>query len=279
MHIKKQKGVDKLKVAFWSNLHGQNGTTSNMLATSIMSVLLHNSKVFLGQTHYNLNNLEAPLLTVSNNDKKTYFMNIGIDAVVRAIKSTYLDEEIIENSTLSYMNRKLVLLPSTVKSNGKIYEEDLDVTIISILQAVKKCHDIVFLDVNTRDNEITNKILEDVDCVVVNLSQNLSVLNDYEENFLEEFKRKNLIYIFGNYNPDSRYSLGNLRKSYTWLKSKSIGLIPYNFEFMDSMSDGKIIPFFYKNFNNEINDPNYYFIQEVKKTTNLIHGLRMKSRG
>ena len=278
MHIKKQKGVDKLKVAFWSNLHGQNGTTSNMLATSIMSVLLHNSKVFLGQTHYNLNNLEAPLFTVSNNDKKTYFMNIGIDALVRAIKSTYLDKEIIENSTLSYMNRKLVLLPSTVKSNEKIYEEDLDKTIISILQVVEKYHDIVFLDINTRLNDISNKILDDVDYVVVNLSQNLSVLNDYEENFLGEFKKKNIIYIFGNYNPDSTYSLVNLRKSFTWLKSKNVGLIPYNIEFMDSMSDGKIIPFFYKNYNNEINDSNYYFIQEVRKTTNLIHSLKMKNR-
>lgn len=278
MHIKKQKGEDRLKIAFWSNFHGQNGTTSNMLATSIMSVLLHNSKVFLGQTHYNLNNLEAPLLTVSHNDKKSYFMNTGIDAMVRAIKSTYLDKDIIENSSLSYMNKKLVLLPTTIKSNKKIYEEDLNSTIISILQAVDKCHDLVFIDVNTRAHDITNKVLEYVDYVVVNLSQNISVLNDYEENFLEVFQNKNIIYLFGNYNPDSSYSLVNLRKSYSWLKSKNLGLIPYNTEFMDSMSDGKIIPFFYKNFNNEANDPNYYFIREVVKTTNLIHGLRTKNK-
>ena len=125
VHIRRRKGGCKLRIAFWSNFHGQNGTTSNILATSIMSVLMYNSKIFLGQSHYNLNNLENPLLLVSSRDKKAYFMNSGIDAMVRAIKSTYLDEETIENCTLAYMNKKLTLLPSTVKSNNEIYEEDL----------------------------------------------------------------------------------------------------------------------------------------------------------
>ncbi len=276
MHIKRQRGVGKLKVAFWSNFNGQNGTTSNMLATSIMAVLLDKSKVFIGQSHYHLNNLENPLLLVSKRDRKAYLMNVGIDAIVRAIKSTYLDEDIIENCSLSYMNKKLILLPSTVKSNYGIYEEDLDKTIISILQAVNKYHDMVFMDVNSRQNSITNKILDNVDLIVINLSQNLTVLNDYEENFLSQFQNKNVIYVFGNYNPDSLYNIKNLKKRYSWLKSKNVGLIPYNVEFMDSMSDGKIIPFFYKNINCDNHDTNYYFIKEVKKTTNLIQNIRDK---
>ena len=36
------------------------------------------------------------------------------------------------------------------------------------------------------------------------------------------------------------------------------------------MSDGKIIPFFYKNLNIKKQDPNYYFIKEVKKLTKVI---------
>ncbi len=270
MHIEKQKGVSNLKIAFWSNLHGQNGTTSNMLAASIMSVLLYNSKVFLGQSHYNINNLESPLIAVSQKDKKEYFMNMGIDAMVRSIKSTYLDEEIIDNCTLSYMNKKLILLPTSVKNNYKIYEDDLEKTIISILQATNKHHDKVFIDLNTRENVVTKKIIEDIDLLVVNLSQNLLVLNDYEETFLNKYKDNKVIYIFGNYNCNSRYSLINLRKSYSWLKPNNSYVIPYNTEFSDSMSDGKIIPFFYKNLNIKKQDPNYYFIKEVKKLTKVI---------
>ena len=276
MHIKRRKGECKLKVAFWSNFHGQNATTSNMLATSIMAVLLHNSKVFLGQSHFQLNNLENPLLVVSSGDRNAYFMNVGIDALVRAIKSTYLDEEIIENSTLSYMNKKLILLPSTVKKSQRIYEENLDKTIVSILEASSKYHDLVIMDTNSRQNKITDKIIDATDLIVINLSQNLRVLNDYEENYLDKFQGKNVIYVLGNYNPDSRYNLKNLKKTYSWLKSKNVGLIPYNTEFMDSMSDGKIIPFFYANIMCDKHDSNYYFIQEVKKTTNLIQSIRNK---
>lgn len=276
MHIRRQKGECKLKLAFWSNFHGQNATTSNMLATSIMAVLLHKTKVFLGQSHYHLNNLEGPLILVSREERKDYFMNVGIDAIVRAIKSTYLDEEIIENCTLSYMNKRLILLPSTVKSNQSIYEDDLDRTIISILEAVSKYHDMVIMDVALRQNNITSKILESADLIVVNLSQNINVLRDYEDNFLKSFQNKNIVYIMGNYNPDSRYTIKNLRKSFCWLRSNNVGLVPYNIEFMDSISCGNIIPFFYKNMNVDKNDPNYYFIKEVKKTTRLIHNLVTK---
>ena len=278
VHIKKQKGECKLKVAFWSNIHGQNGTTSNMLAAGIMSVLQFNSKVFICQSHYKLNNLEGPLLYLSKKEKNSYFMNVGIDAMIRSIKSKYLEVEIIENSTFSYMNKKLMLLPTTIKNNCKIYEEDLETTIVSILQAVEKYHDIVFVDVSSRDHHITKKILENVDYIVVNLCQNIQVLNDFEENFLSDLQNNNIIYILGNYDPDSRYSLANLRKNYSWLRPKSVGVIPYNTEFMDSMSDGKIIPFFHKNYNNDKNDANYYFINEVKKTTNLIHDSRIQRR-
>ncbi len=267
-----------MKVAFWSNLHGQSGTTSNMIGVGIISALSYNSKVFLGQSHYNLNNLEDPFLGISREDKKTYFMNVGIDAIVRAIKSIYLDEETIENCTLSFLNKRLMLLPSTVKTNQKIYEEDIDKTIVSILEAMDKYYDMVFIDVNTRGNAITRKIIDNVDLLVVNLSQNLNLLNDYEENFLEKFQDKNVFYIFGNYNPNSSYSLSNLRKTYTWLKTKNIGIIPYNTEFMDSMSDGKIIQFFFNNLNSEAKDPNYYFINELKGTTSSLYDLRFNKR-
>lgn len=268
-----------MKIAFWSNFHGQSGTTSNMLAVAIMSVLDYKAKVFLAQSHYSMNNLNSSFISVTKPGEKSYFMNVGIDAIIRAIKTRYLDEEIIENCTLSYMNKKLILLPSTVKSNNELYEEDLNRTINSILGAAEKYHDLVLIDVNSRTSGTTNKILDYVDLIVVNLRQNPRVLKDYEENFLEDFKDKNIIYMFGNYNPNSLYSIKNLKSQYPWLRRNKLGLIPYNLEFMDSVSSRNTIAFFSRNHMIEDkNDPNSYFIKEVKKACQFVNEPRKVKR-
>ena len=269
-HIKGLKGGNKLKIGFWSNVHGQGATTSNLIAIGIMSVLQYRSKVFLTQSHFNLNNLDSSFLSIPEANQKSYFMNVGIDAMIRAIKSTYLDEEIIENCSLSYMNNGLVLLPATVKKNRQLFEEDLFKTITSILHVVERYHALVMVDVSPRENQVPNKILESVDLLVINLRQNLRMLNDYEDNFLKKFQDKNKVYLSGCYDSNSRYSITNLRKQYSWLRGNNVGIIPYNTEFMDSLSEGKAIPFFYKNLLADKDDPNQYFIKEVKKAANLI---------
>lgn len=257
-----------MKIAFWSNVHGQTGTTSNLLAIAILSTLQYKIKMFLAQSHFTLNNLEAPFLTISDLDKKEYFMDVGIDALTRAIKSTYLDNQIIENSTLSFINKQLVLLPGTVKSNRNLYEEDLSKTIVGILQVIDRYYDFVLMDVNSGNCSLSKKILQNVDLIVVNLRQNITVLKDYEQNY--DFINKKILYLLGNYNPNSRYSITNLKKQFSFLRGRNVGVIPYNTEFMDAGAEGNIISYFIKNMNCEKEDPNHYFIEEVKNAVNLI---------
>ena len=249
-------------------MHGQTGTTSNLLSIAVMSTLKYQLKNMVAQTHFNLNNLEAPLVSTSGAIAKEYLMDVGIDALARSIKSFPLDNDIIENCSISLLNKHMNLLPGTTKNNRDIYEYDISKTITSILHAAANYHDIVFIDTNSGRNELTMKILQNVDLIVVNLSQNKSILDDYTMNY--EFRDKKVFYLIGNYDCNSRYSLKNMQKPFHWMKNINTAVIPYNTEYMDAQSDGQVIQFMMKNMNCDKDDSNAYFIREVIIAVNKI---------
>ncbi|MBU5331939.1 MAG: hypothetical protein E6600_08490 [Anaerocolumna aminovalerica] len=256
-----------MKVTFWSNVCGQGGNTSNLLAVAVMSTLLYQYKIMVIQTHFNLNNLETSLVSTLRGDREI-FMDLGIDALTRYIKSAPLDKEVIESCSISLLNKHLNLLPGTLKDNRKIYENDMNKTIKGILHAASKYHDFVFIDTNSGINDLSMKIIKDSDLVVVCLNQNKTILEDYAN--ISIFRGKKVFYLIGNYDYYSRYNLYNLRKSFSWLKNSNSAIIPYNTEYMDAQSDGQVIQFMLKNMDCDKDDNNGYFIKQVKLAVNKL---------
>lgn len=257
-----------MKIVFWSNVHGQTGTTSNLLAIAIMCSIHIKSKCIVTQTHFNLNNLESFLVPYTDHMDKEYLMDVGIDALTRNIKTSPLDREIIENCTISFLNKQLNLLPGTAKINKEIYENDINRTITGILRAVEQYYDFVFIDTNSGKNDLTKRILDDADLIIVNLSQNKSMVEEYEMNY--KFENKKVFYLIGNYDLNSRYTIKNMFKSYHWMKEKNTAVIPYNTEYMDALSDGQTIQYILKNMYCDKNDSNRFFIKEVKAAAEKI---------
>lgn len=219
------------------------------------------------QTHINLNNLEGSMVSALKTDRE-FFMELGIDALTRYIKSAPLDEEVIESCSISLLNKQLNLLPGTAKYNRKIYENDISKTITGILHAASKCHDLVFIDTKSGINDLSMKIMKDSDIVVVCLNQNKSILENYAN--ISEIRNKKVFYLIGNYDYNSRYNLYNLRKSFSWLRNNNSAIIPYNTEYMDAQSDGQVIQFILKNMDCDKDDNNGYFINQVKLAVNKL---------
>ena len=68
-----------MKVAFWSNVHGQTGVTSNVIALALMAAI-EKKKVALLQSHFVLNNMSKPLVGTDVNPEE--FRDTGIDALI-----------------------------------------------------------------------------------------------------------------------------------------------------------------------------------------------------
>ena len=250
-----------MKIVFWSNVHGQVATTSNMLAISITSVLHNNCKSFITQSQYVLNNLEKPIIGSAAKQLENQFSDIGVDSLSRYLKQGKLDNDIIEGCCISLLNQKLNMLPGTRKK--ELFESDLLKIIPSIITASEQYHDFIFVDTNAGTN-----LLEQADLIVVNLNQNKMIIDDYFKNY--HFDEAKTFYLIGNYNYRSRFNLNNLIHMYDAFDKTNLGAVPYNVGYQDAQSNGEVIPYFLRNFNCSKDDCNFYFMNTIKKSSDLL---------
>lgn len=238
-----------------------------MLAIAIMGILTRSRKTAVLQSHFDLNNLEGPFTKRGRQpEEELWIPEIGIDILVRNYKTARLKPEQIYNASFSLMDNQLNLYPGTKKGSREVYEMEAQRAFNAVVDKIEECHDNVFIDVASGYSENSRSILENADVAVINLSQNRYVLERYFERPLHHEK---IVYLIGDYNTASSYSLRNLEKIYPRLKGRT-GVIPITAGFLDAQNDGRIIPFLLKNLDCTKDSKNYEFIQAVKNAADLI---------
>lgn len=256
-----------MRIAFWSNVHGQTATTSNLVAIALMTAMEYRLKVLLAHNHFERSTLESTLLDRGYLDNEQAGLSEhGIDALARFIKSNKLDKDNISNYTTSILSKKLDLILGTSHTNKALYLRDLNTVIHQILNLAQAFYDLVFMDVSSGNNELSNKILAGSDIIIVNLSQNMNVINDFFENFTGDLGK--CVFVIGRYDSNSKFNKKNLMRKYNI--KKNLCVIPYNIEFSDACSEGRAVDFFLKNLQAKKDDLNYGFMEEVRNAVRLI---------
>ncbi len=263
-------------VAFWSSVHGQPGTTSNMIALATITAMEHECKCLLMQTHFKMNSLEAYLIG-SRESSRDIFMDIGIDGLARSIKLEPLNEQIIENHTIPLWNQRLTLLPGTTIENSELFRYDMAKTIVKIMTEAKKYYDLIFIDSNSGSDEISKLVLSQADLIAVNLCQNKSVLDHHFSTW--RLKEHKLMYLIGSYHKDSSYNLHNLKALYQPFRRTPLSIIPYNVGFMDSLSGGKVMKYMSRNISIKQSGEDTYFMNCVREASDRLIRLINDKRG
>ena len=225
-----------MKIAFWSLLHGT-GTSSSLLAIATSFSVLRQKKIVVTQTHYNLNNLEKPLLgTVESSD---FFRDTGIDALIRHFKSGSITKEHIENCSIK-ISGNLYLMAGTKINNREGFENGIARSmLVHILSEMEKHFDMVFIDTNSGNNKFSMKVIDDCDAVVVSLRQNRQLLDSFFE--MNPFEGRKVFYLFSDYDLDSKYSLHNIRHLYKEINKQNSSYIPHDTLYMDAICDEKVL--------------------------------------
>lgn len=261
-------------IVYWSPVHGQTGTTSNILATSLVGGMEYRKKILLTQTHFNYNNLEAPLVRINSSSKresKEYFRDVGLDALIRCFKSAKLDKETLLNCCLSFNNTNLFLLPGTTKSIRESFDYEMETNMLNLLRSIEEVHEVVCVDISSGDNPLSKKLMEAANLVVVNLSQNMEIIDLFFQQYRDKIETDKIYYLFGNYDCNSKYNISNIRrKYYKNIKVNNSGVIPYNTSYRDAQVDSKVIDFVRNNLKCQRKDDNYYFMQKAKSATGKI---------
>ncbi len=259
-----------MKIAFWSPMHGT-GATSGLLATAIALTENCGKKVLVTQNHYDMNNMEKPLL--GKIDDREFFGETGLDAIIRHFKSGNITGEQIVNCTIGITD-KFHLLAGTKVCSREAYENSLVRNIVQkVMSLMDKYYDVVLVDTNSGNDPGSFGIMEESDLIVVSMRQNREMIDEFMKNSF--FDNRKIFYLFGNYDETSKYSLQNLRHIYRKIRKDNSGGIPHSTGYMDAICDERVMRYMQANF---VADGDYYeedffkSISEIAKKMLILAG-------
>ena len=235
------------KILFWSPYHGQ-GQTSNLYVISLIFSLIYKKRVLLLQTHFKNNNLESPLVgyNVDKESEETdIFEDIGIDMAITYSNMNRLDNKVLENCCLTFLDSTILMMPGTKTRNQETFDRDIGGAVQRMLMTADNYVDLVFIDSNSSDDELSMRLMRSVDMIVVNLTQHKYVLDKLLKKYGNYFMNNDKVfYLFGNYDDNSGYNIYNCRRKYSQhIKPGNSGVIPYCTRYMDAQNECKVLPF------------------------------------
>lgn len=234
------------KIVYWSPLHGQ-CQTSNLHITGLIMSLFYKKRILMMQTQFAMNNLESPLIgkKSDNNSKEesSIFQEIGLDAAVMYSRMNMLNVDTLERCCMTFPGTSLLLLPGTETKNRETFNRDTLSSVCSMIDQAEECVDIVMVDVNSGNDELSLRLMSSADIIIVNLTQHRYVLNKFFAEYGEEFAdRDNVFYLLGKYDKNSGYNIANCRRKYKQFIHKSnSGVIPYCTKYMDALNECNIM--------------------------------------
>ncbi|MBR6033185.1 MAG: hypothetical protein IKP28_00275 [Clostridia bacterium] len=263
-------------ISFWSNGKEETAKTLSISAIATYMAIERNFKILVLSTNYNDSTLENCYWEQQVSDVRRHIVGLGtgIEELAKAIVSHKSSPEIVTNYTKTVFKNRLEVLPSIKTSNYQEYDS-LRSVYPEILRTADQYYDLIFVDLNKGiDNVNVREVLEMSELVVVNLTQRLSIINDYIDLKMSDplFRRGNIMTLIGRYDKFSKYNSKNIAR---YLKEKNVCTVPYSTLFFEAANEGKVADFFLRFRNVDENDRNATFINEVRRATeNIIYCLQ-----
>ena len=240
-------------ILFWSPFHGQ-GQTSNLHVFALAVNCLYGKSTLLMQNHFDKNNLESPLIG-QNVDKQTgydnpLFQNIGLDMAVNDSNMHKLTANMMESCCISFRNTSILLLPGTETKNRDSFNQNIGKAVSRMIKKAGEYVDIVLVDANSGEDELSFKLMSLADMIIINLTQRRYVLDKFFAEYGEFFRTKPVFYLLGNYDDSSSYNISNCRRKYKkYMNRFNSGVIPYSTKYLDAQNESSVISFLQTGFN------------------------------
>lgn len=250
-------------IVSWSPVHGQSGTTSNVAALAAVFAIEYPSRSLITHTQLTFSSLES---LFGKQLKGNGFEDRGMTALARLVKSDLLNPEAVMDYTETIFENRLDILSGTKKKHS---EENL---LETLLHVTRDAYDLVWIDAHSGTrNELTNRLLQNADIVLVNLPQNRFVLDRFfisKEDYPEVLKDKEVIVLISSYDEDSTFSIRKIKRLYK--TDCPIYPILYSHHFKDAANQLALSEFFFRNLDIRKEQSAFNFIQAIKKVNKVI---------
>lgn len=261
-----------MKIAFWSNANEKCGVSANLAAISVASVIRYPYSLLILENHLTKNNLGQAYLGKPNVDMirevgTNYYEGGGMEGLLRKIYRDDYRDDTLPTYIKEIIHKHLYYIPQSRETHNEIFDYELNHCIHPLLNRVEKYVDITFIDTACHHNLSSKTILEEADLIVVNLCQNPSVLEDFILNYSSLMQKA--VFLIGKYTGHSQMSCKRISKMYK-IPWENISVIPFNEMFHIAIRNGRVKEFISVNYSCKRDNPNFLFIQSVKKASSII---------
>lgn len=260
------------KVIFWNENENLNNSTDVAIAVATSISKNYKTRSILMQTNFQNRKIESSFTPYDELKSSGVFENrdIGIGALLKTIVSNKLTATVVTNYAKPVLKERLDVMYGVVSSEKEQHTLMLS-NLPYIVKKADEVYDLVFIDLakGTSNNDIKS-VIDDGDVIVYVLDQDSIKLEDYLINIEnnEYLKNKSKIIVLANYDDKSKYNVWNIKKRYR--VKDPIFTLPYNFVYQDSLNDGNVIDFFYRNTNLDKGDYNGEFVNEVNNIVSKV---------
>ena len=257
------------KIVFWSPDKGTSGCTHTAIAVTTLLGITHKVSSILIDANSNAKKIPSSFTYYEDLVNTNGFndSNLGMNAIMRLIKSNKLSPDIIQNYSKPVLKGRLDILYSAI-ANTSIEERENIISMPLIAKNADSLYDLVFIDLpkDTSDEGVM-KTLSTADIVVIVVPQEVDKLSNILKRVdsIDELKDKQKIYVIGNYEAGSKYNIFNIKMKYKIPEPTYV--VPHNYLFADACNDGDVANFIFKNINAQDKDYNGEFII---KTTQIV---------
>lgn len=240
-----------------------------MLGTALAASVNWKETILLMESVFDNGFLSGALETPSQNrirEPAPYYCGQGLNYLIYRSQNQMLNPAMVKEG-LVWVRENLAYVPAVKNKNETFFQDDFLLQYHPILSTLQTIAHYVFIDCKNGLHKQNRIILSSADLIVVSLKQSKKSFDTCLQSLLP-FRNK-LVFLLGNYQPESIYNPHYLCRTYR-IRRSSMSVIPYNAEFEALIKKGKSLSFFLspgifkKTFLNE------EFIRYIYKATYMI---------
>lgn len=260
------------KIVFWSPEEGTSGCTHVAIAISSLMGITHKTSSLLIDANSNAKKIASSFTLYDDLVNANSFndSNLGMNAIMRLIKSNKLSPDIIQNYSKPVLKGRLDILYSAMANTTTEERENL-ISMPLITKNADDVYDLVFVDLpKTTTDDSAIRVLSQADIIVCVVPQEIEKLTNILKKVdgINEIKDKTKIFVLGNYESGSKYNIFNVKLKYKL--PEPLYVLPHNYLFSDACNDGNVLDYLYRNINAPAKDYNGEFIFRATEIVNEI---------
>lgn len=260
-----------MKVAFWENIRPEIRSMDHLAAISIMLSIFYRKKVFLLDNGQDSNSFERVFQGVQRfyyvkEDANYIVHRNGMDSILENLHNTVAIETLLQRSAVELIQDYLYYVPQSKVINHLAYEYQLNQELSTILKIYEKISDLTLIRARNGNNLSTKQVLDEADLVLVELTQDYHVLDEFFDNYSSICHKA--IFVFSHYKRNS-ISIYHIMNKYHLKKEQIVVLTEYHPLNAASVT-GNLAAFIKENYNCRKESNHYRCMRELRRAAKMI---------